>query len=250
MKNLWRLTLVGVAAFVLFVVVTAPAAKLLPWLQPQLPGVRLGGVSGSLWSGRAQVLQAAGIPFSDVRWHLRPLTLFKGALEVAVEAQFNRQPLRAHAGLGLFAGAYVADISGSMTASDLLFLSGMRVAELDGLVDFDIDRVTGIGSGLPAMAGSVTWSPARVLAPLELDLGKAQLQTRIEDGATRGQLVAGGGVLGVKGDVRLNPDGSYQLVGDVTRQGAVPQAVDRFLDTFAEPSNGGFRLQWSDQIKF
>ena len=251
MNKPWRLALFGVAAFVLFLVLTAPASKLLPLLQPQLPGVQFSGISGSLWSGRAQLVQAGGVPLNDVRWHWRPLALFTGALEVGVEAQLSRQPLHAHAGLGLFSGAYAADVTGSMAASDLLFLSGMHLAELSGQVDFDLDRVTGLGGGMPAVAGVVSWTPARVLAPLQLDLGKAQLETQIDAGVTHGRLVASGGVLGVNGDVTLNPDGSYSLVGDVSKQGGVPQAVDKFLDTFAEPvAGGGYRLQWSDRIQF
>jgi len=249
MKDSWRLAVVGVTAFVLFIVLSAPAAKLVPWLQPQLPRMQLIGISGSLWSGRAQQLNAGGVQFSDVHWHLRPLALFAGALSVAVDAQLRGQPLRAHAGLGFFSGAYVADATGRMPAADLLFLTGMQLVELGGQVEFDIDEMTGIGQGFPAVAGTVSWAPAQVVAPLELDLGKAQLQTRIEGGVTRGQLTASGGALAVTGDVTFNPDGSYQLVGDVQKNGTVPQAVDKFLDAFAEFSNGSYRLEWSDKIK-
>jgi general secretion pathway protein N len=250
MKDSWRLAIVGGTAFVLFFLLSAPAAKLLPWLQPQLQGLRLSGISGSLWSGRAQQLDAGRIQLDDVRWQLQPLMLFTGALQLAVDAQLAGQPLRAHPGLGLLSGAYVADATGRMAAADLLYLAGFTMVELGGQLEFAIDEVSGIGRGFPAVAGSVSWAPARILAPLELELGSAQLQTHIESGITRGQLAASGGALTVNGDVTVNPDGTYQLVGEVQKRGQVPQAVDKFLATFAEFSNGSYRLEWSDQIKF
>ncbi len=250
MTQRWLLVLVGIATFMLFLLVSAPAAKVLPWLEPQLPQIHGAGISGSIWSGGAQQLSVGSVPLTDVRWHLRPLALFKGALEVAMDARLNDQPVRANLGRGVFSGAYLSDVTGRMAAADLLFMTGLNLAELGGEMDFDIQRVVGLGQGFPAVAGTLSWAPAQVLAPLQLDLGKAQLTTRIEAGETRGQLTASGGALTLAGDVSFNPDGSYRLVGQVQKHGAVPQAVDKFLTTFAEFNNGSYRLEWSDQIKF
>jgi general secretion pathway protein N len=250
MKSWWRLAVAGLAAFVLFVVLSAPAAKLLPYFQPQLPGVQFSGVTGSLWSGRAVRVGAGAVQLSKVHWSLRPLALFKGALEFSIDADQGGHPLTGRAGIGVLSGIYVADVVGQLAASDLLYWSGMTGIGLDGQLDFAIDTIEEIGAGLPAVAGAVSWSPAKVLAPLELDLGQAQLVTRIEAGVTHGKVSASGGVLTVTGDLTVNPDGNYTLVAELQKKGSVPQAVDKFLATFAEFSNGNYRLEWSDQIKF
>jgi len=250
MRSWWRLGLVGAAAYVVFLVSSVPVATLLPYLQPHLPGIRLAGVSGTLWSGEALHASAGSVQLDDLHWSLRPLALFTGALGFSIDARLAGKPLTAHAGLGVFSGAYVSDVAGRVAAADLLYWAGLTHMKLDGELDFNIDDVDGIGAGVPAVAGTVSWAPARVLAPLDLNLGKARLQTRIDAGVTRGELVAEGGVLTATGDVTVNPDGSYQLVGEVQKKGAVPQAVDRFLATFAEYKNGNYRLEWSDTIKF
>ena len=250
MTSWWRLAAAGVAASLVFLVLSAPAAKLLPYVQPHLAGIKLYGVSGSLWSGQAVRVSAGAVQLDSVNWRLRPLALFTGALEFAVDAKLAAQPLTAHAGVGVVSGVYVSDVVGRVAAADLLYWSGMSRVRLDGQLEFAIDDVEGLGSGLPAVAGTLSWTPARVLAPLELDLGKAELQTRIDAGVTRGQLRADGGVLTVSGDVTVNPDGNYQLVGELQKKGSVPQAVDKFLATFAEFNNGKYRLEWSDQIRF
>lgn len=249
MKTGWRPALAGLAAFVVFLVVSAPAAKLLPYFQPQLPGVQFAGVTGSLWSGQAVRLGAGVVQLDGVKWRWRPLALFKGALEFSVDAEHRGHALTGRVGIGLFSGAYGADVVGQLAASDVLYWTGLTGIGLDGQIDFAIDDIEVVGTGLPAIAGAVSWSPARVVSPLDLDLGKAQLVTRIESGVTHGKVSASGGVLTVSGDVTVNPDGNYALVADLQKKGNVPQAVDKFLATFAEFSNGNYRLEWSDQIK-
>ena len=66
----------GIAAYVLFLVVTAPAAKVIPYFESQLQGARLAGLSGTLWSGRAlqvsvppvQLTQVAGVGRISTGW--------------------------------------------------------------------------------------------------------------------------------------------------------------------------------------
>jgi general secretion pathway protein N len=249
MKSWWRLLVAGLAAYAVFLVLSAPAAKLLPYLQARLPGVQFAAPSGTLWSGQAVRVGAGAVQLDRLRWRLRPLALFKGALEFSLDAELGGRPLTGRAGMGVFSGAYLSDVVGQVVASDLLYWTGMTQVKLDGQLDFAIDAIKGIGSGLPAVAGTISWSPARVLAPLELNLGQAQLVTQIESGATRGQLSASGGVLSGTGELTVNPDGNYALVAELQTKGSVPQAVDKFLATFAEFKDGKYRLEWSDQIK-
>jgi general secretion pathway protein N len=250
MTSVWRYVTTAVAAYVLFLVLTAPAAKLLPMFQSQLPAVQLSGVTGTLWSGQAAQLIVQSVPLTGVSWELRPVALFFGAMEYQVEGQLNGQPLALRLGRSLFSGAYVSDISARIAASDLLYWSGLKQVGVNGQLQFNIEEVEGIGGdGLPAVGGTATWIPAMVLAPLELNLGEARLVSRIEAGVTRGQLTAGGGALTLAGELTVNPDGNYQLVAEVQKKGNVPQAVDKFLDTFAEFKNGRYHLEWSDQLK-
>src|SRR5262245_50850502 len=73
MKRLWPLVVLGVGAFLLFAIVTLPASVVLSWLGSS--GVYAGGVSGSIWNGRAQVLQVQGANIGSVEWKLHALPL-------------------------------------------------------------------------------------------------------------------------------------------------------------------------------
>lgn len=250
MKAGLKLLPIGVAAYFLFIVVMAPAAKVIPYVQPQLEGVYLAGISGTVWSGRALQVSVSPVQLTQVGWNFKPLRLLLGSVVFDLDGQLGGRALNARASQGLFSGPSLSDVNGSVSAADLMYWADMSAVELDGEIDFSLDDVEFSDGGLPAVAGRLVWKPATVMSPIELNLGLAELTTVIEsDGITRGKLVANGGAMTMQGEVTLQSDGNYQLVGNVKKTGAVPQAVEKFLSTFAEQGDGGYRLEWSDRIK-
>ena len=245
----WRDALIGVTAYLLFMVFGAPAAKVLPRVQPE--GVRIVGVEGSLWSGQAALVSVAPVQLNRLHWQFRPLALLVGELGFALEADWLGRPVQADVGRSFFGEPRVSDVRGRIAAADLLRM--LRVPQQVGLageLDFDISDVEWPEeTGYPALQGNVTWSPARIVTPVQLELGKAQLETWIEDdGITRGKLVTEGGTLLVEADVELNPGGAYRLDARLQQKGDMPPAVGDFLSSFAEYRNGTYRLEWSDSI--
>lgn len=249
MKSSLKLVSIAVGAYILFLVMTVPAARFLPYFQSQLGDVQLAGISGSLWSGQAVQMSVPPLQLTRVNWDFQPLTLLLGAVEFQLDGQLDGRAVSASAGRSLLSGAYLTDVSGSVAAANLMSWMGLSMLKLDGRLDFSLDEVEFSAGRVPAVAGQLVWKPALVQAPIELNLGLAELTTTIEsDAVTTGQLVATGGALTLQGVVTLQPDGQYQLTGDIKKSGAVPAAVDTFLSTFAESRNGSYRLEWSDQI--
>src|SRR5262245_54092497 len=68
----------GIGAFLLFALVTLPAATVLSFYHP--PGVTLSGVSGTIWKGRAQAVRSGNLHVGSVEWDLNVLALFTGKL--------------------------------------------------------------------------------------------------------------------------------------------------------------------------
>lgn len=248
MKPRWRGVLIGVLAYLIFMVSNAPAAKVLSWVQPE--GVRIAGVDGSLWSGQAALVSVAPVQLESLRWEFRPFALFVGQLGFALEADLLGRPVQADVGSSFLGTPKVSDVRGHIAAADLLRMLGVtQQVGLAGELDFAIDRVEWPEAGAyPALQGAVTWSPARIVAPVQLELGKAELNTWIEDGITRGKVETQGGPLLVEADVELQPGGAYRFDARLQQKGDVPPAVGDFLSSFAEYSNGTYRLEWSDSI--
>jgi hypothetical protein len=248
MKLRWRGMLAGVVAYLLFVVVAAPAEKVLPLIQSGLPDIQLAGVEGSLWSGQATQLDIPPLQLRHVAWSFRPFGLFVGRAVFDVEGELQAQRVKAKAGLTFLGRPYLSDVRGRIGANDLLYWLGIKPLQLSGGLDFDIDDVLWSEAGLPAMAGTASWAPAQLISPIQLVFGTARLETYIEDSATRGRLETKGGALVVQGDVELRPDGGYRFDADIQEKGNVPQAVSKFLSTFADYRDGSYRLEWADKL--
>ncbi|TCK19400.1 type II secretion system (T2SS) protein N [Thiogranum longum] len=245
--TMWRTVALGLVAWLVFLIATLPADRALA-LAPQMPGVTIGHVQGTLWHGKAGSLIIKGIQLDNLRWGFRPLSLFTGRFEFDLKAGLGSKPVHAIAGT-LFSGArYLGDVQLSMPASDVLYRLGIKQVGVSGDLVMDLDDVRFTPGGIPMFSGVTRWAPAEVEAPLVLSLGTATLTTQHDGSITQGDLVATGGVLQVKADVALEATGAYRLNAVITQNGTVPQAVTKFLATFAEYENGSYRLEWSDNL--
>ncbi|MGD2073921.1 MAG: type II secretion system protein N [Gammaproteobacteria bacterium] len=244
--RLWHGVALGVGAYLLFMIVTAPAARVLPWVQPE--GVQLAGLEGSLWSGSAALVTATPVQLQDLHWQLQPFALLLGRAEARLEARLEGRPVSARVGEGLFGSPYMADVNATVAASDLLRWLRLNQVAADGNLTLELSEVQWPAGTVPALTGTAAWSPARVSAPVELSLGTVRLATEAQDGITAGKLTSSGGALLVDGEVQLQPDGAYRLDARIRQEGDVPDAVGQFLTTFAEYNDGLYRLEWADSL--
>src|SRR5262245_42983650 len=79
----WPLVALGTGAFVVFALWTLPARIALGWLAPD--DMSTAGVSGTLWKGRAEVVQLRDTLLGGVEWDLNMLALFTGRLSADVK---------------------------------------------------------------------------------------------------------------------------------------------------------------------
>lgn len=249
MKAWLRFTLLGLAAYLLFLVVMVPAAQIVSWLSPAVGNVRISGLSGTLWSGEALVVEAGGLGLQNLEWQLRPMALFTGVLEFALTARLGNERVHAHAGVNLLGNKRLTDVQGRVALDHVLKSLGIAQVGVSGLLALDLDEVRWNETHVPLMEGIVRWEPAAIVAPLDLDLGVASLSMHTANDRTLGDLDASGGQLLVQGKVELNTDGAYSLNADLRSRGDLPSQLAESLATFTEYSNGVYRLEWSDNVR-
>lgn len=248
--TVWRTVTAGVVAWLVFLVATIPANQALA-LAPPMPGVVIGGIQGTVWRGQARSVVAEGVLLENVRWRFRPLALFTGRFEFDLQGKLGSKPLRAVAGTAFSGEPYLGDVRLSIPASEVLYRLGINKVTVAGELALDLDDVRFSSTGVPLFSGEMRWVPANVEAPLVLSLGTATLTTQHDDDLTQGKLVARGGALQVDADVELETSGAYRLNATIRLaqgNGTVPQAVTKFLSTFAEYDDGSYRLEWSDTL--
>ena len=238
----------GIAAYLFFLVASAPAAKLLPLVQPQLPEFAFSGVAGSIWSGKAASINTDTVQLNKVSWSFHPLMLLLGRVEYSLDSQIAGGFLEADAGTGVFSDPYLADVEGRIAANEALYWLDLDMLQAEGRLDFSFDRISWTDTAVPELEGKLTWGAARVTAPLQLELGTVELGMHTEDGVLRGQLHATGGALQGDGTASMEQNGAYSLDANLRLSGEVPAEVDKFLSTFAEYKDGVYRLEWQDTL--
>jgi general secretion pathway protein N len=240
MKRLWPLIALGVGAFVILALVTLPASVVLSRLGSA--GITASGVSGSIWNGKAQVLQIRGTNVGSVEWDLHVLPLF--TLHLNADVRVTRTDGFAAAGLSVGPGGKV--LLKGLTAS--LPLSALNHPQLMGWVgqlNAKFARVT-IENGWPTSLDG-TLDAVDVTGPARRPANVGSYRVVFDSATSTAELLqgaisdAGNGPLQITGTLRLKADRSYELDALVAARPGAPQNLTRALEFLGPPDPQGRR---------
>lgn len=239
MKRFWPLAALGIAAYVLFALFTLPASILVSRLARL--GIVAAGVDGTVWNGRAQVLQAGNTLLGSVTWDLHALPLFLARLQADVK--LTRIDGFAQATIALMPSGRL-DVS-RLTAS--LPLSALPPAAIPGgwagLINLKLATLT-VEKGWPTrVEGTIEamglTGPAR--KPANMGSYKVTFPAAPTGNELAGSLTDLGGPLEIAGSVRLKPDRSYLIEGVVAMRPDAPKAISDTLQFLGTPDAQGRR---------
>lgn len=231
------LLIIGGVTFLAALVALLPARvayQLLP-----TDSVRLSGISGTIWNGRAVEGQVDRIYLRNIEWRLRPLRLMVG--QVALDTKFEPA--------GGFVESRVAlQLGGKLVFSNLeaalsigALQSAIPTAGIDGNVRLSFSHLI-IDNGFPTEAdGSVELIGliARGLTPTPIGNFKADLQST-DDGVS-GSVEDTAAILDIAGSLKVSADRSYSLTGLVAATPATPEGVVNQLRFLGSPNERGQR---------
>lgn len=238
MKRIWPLAALGIAAYVVFALATAPASALVSRLAPAITAA---GVEGTVWNGRAQVLQAGGTHLGSASWDLHVLPLFLARLQADVK-------LTRSDGFGQTTIAVAP--SGRIDLKQLtasLPLSALPASAIPGgwtgTLNLKLGRLT-LNNGWPTRAeGTIETvdltGPAR--RPVNMGSYKITFPPDQSGEDLIGALADQGGPLEIAGNVRLKADRSYVIEGVVATRADAPKAIADSLQYLGAPDAQGRR---------
>ena len=239
MKRLWPLIALGVGAFIVFALVTFPASVVLSRLGSA--GINTAGVSGSIWNGKAQVLQIHGVNVGSAEWDLHVLPLFTLHLNADVKVSRVDGFVSTELSVGPGGKVTLTGLSASLPLQALPNIAPGWAATLNGRFErlaldsgwpsevvgtLDAMDVTG-PARRPANVGSyrITFDPASSTAEM--------IQGAITD--------AGDGPLQINGTVRLKADRSYEIDALVATRPNAPRNLATALEYLGPPDDQGRR---------
>ena len=249
MKGRWlRFLLLGVAAWLLFLVITFPAGHAYRLMRERMSGISLAGLDGTVWSGSAEQVRIQEVTLRNVGWSVRLWPLLLGRAEVALQIQDDALRMDGNLGRTLGGDLYLRQLRGRLPVTRVQQLTPYRIPKLEGELHLeDLDLATADG-GLRELSGKVSWSDAVLTFGSPLELGGFTLQLQTDDDGINGMLQDSGGPLQAEGKLKLAPDGKYSFEGLFTPRDGKGELASRMAMLGTPAESGGYRLNYSGQL--
>ena len=229
------LLLVGLLTFVAALILMFPARVAYQWFAP--PGVQLSSLEGTVWSGSAAEVSAAGLYLRDLNWRLRPLYLLTGRIAASIEARPSSGFLEADIAAGLGGEVALANVNASLPLRD--FATLVRMPGLAGNASVQFDELR-IRDGLPVAADG-TLAVADLVAPMvdPGSIGGYRAEFFTDDNAVVASIEDVDGVFDLAGSLTLSANRNYQFIGKVAATDGTSEKLRRQLRFLGSPNDRG-----------
>jgi general secretion pathway protein N len=209
-KRVWPLLALGAVAYLLVLVATFPAARLVPLLERQFAGLSLHAVTGSVFSGQAGQLVYQGLDFGRLTWQSRPAGLLLGRVEFHVELTDPANAGHANIAITPWGTVYGRDIQLILSPDRLVNNYSPVPVKTSGAMQLQLDTFRMAGGFPEDLTGMLSWEDGVILDPVEIILGDVGMTLNVQDDLLVGSLVDGGR-LEAAGEIRLFADGRYNV---------------------------------------
>ena len=222
-----RFIVLGLLTYIIFLVLTFPADRAYAYWKSSDSSssnanrsFALAGISGSVWSGKADVAAIKKTRFENVEWTLRPWVLLLG--EVGLSWRFrNSDTPGSKAGsfgqgvtsLGLDGSVDFSSLEAQIPASWVASMVMMQALRPSGTVNLNLQDVEWNAQGLESAKGRVVWRGAGLNLLKPISLGDLTLTLETRDDEVKGVIADSGGPLSIEGLITLAEDGRYQFNG-------------------------------------
>lgn len=246
MNGRWlRFAVVGVAAFLIGLVVYLPASLVGHWATDGTP-VQLQGVSGTLLDGQAAYVSLPDGALDNLQWHLAPAALLIGELSASLRTDTDLGHLSGNVRRSLFGGNTIRDIHGEATIGWAADLAGYTFVPLSGRIGLDLSRISFDDQlKVSALNGQVQLTNSRweLLNP-PLTLGRFQANVAHTDNGLAAEIVDSHGPLALTGQVRLIGQRRYDLNVRLRARAGADERLKKILAQLGrQDSEGWYRVR-------
>jgi general secretion pathway protein N len=217
-----RFAILGVVAYLVFLVANLPAAWFGYALERSSGGaVALGDSRGTVWKGQGTLAMRSGGSFhsvADIQWRCNPLSIFAGRLSVTLSGEAPGANLRANLGFGLRSVRLQnVEVSGPVALLEPAVPAAAFVKP-QGRVRILADSLE-IGSASVRGAATVEWSDAGLSGIARIGDYRVQITGSGESATVR--------LSTLRGDLRMNGNGEWRA--------AQPRVVQMRGEAVASP---------------
>ncbi|MGD8379321.1 MAG: type II secretion system protein N [Gammaproteobacteria bacterium] len=235
----WQIVLLGVAAYLAFLLATLPAVQLTSRLSGQIPGLRMAAPTGTIWHGHADWLTVNHVRLDDVSWDASVWRLFTAHLAWHVEAHLGDGFARGKVTLSPDGSATVSDFRAAVSVADAIALTPYRDVPAHGDATVRIDHLV-FDDG---QAGNVT--AEAVVNDLHVDwvgkgsLGGYRMTLKSAGDRIQGNFQDTGGPFSLTGTVDVRATGDYDVRGQIAARPSADPVLAQALDYLGKAGPDG-----------
>jgi len=243
----WRWVVVGVVAYLVFLLATFPAARLTSKLQTN--GILAAGVSGSIWNGSAAAVQTNGITLGATQWHIQMWRLLAGTVSAQIHSKSDEGYLDATVRTGFSGAVTVHELRGSLPVSALssIGLPGGGTTGWSGTVQLKLDEIAFVNRWPTQIKGTI--DAMNLIGPAQqpTQLGGYRITFPVPNSAVVAGEVQGAVLsmddapLDVVGTLHLTPNRNYVIDAQVATRPNAPASITKALQYLGPPDAQGRR---------
>ncbi|HAS52575.1 MAG TPA: hypothetical protein DCS21_12875 [Gammaproteobacteria bacterium] len=241
MKNVLRYGVLGLLAFLGFLLLLAPASMVIDPLTEQIRGLNVQTVEGDATDGVASGVSWRGVQIDQLHWDWRPLALSTGWLEFHLKTDDPDLKLAGKAAINPARYRRLREFTGNLRLAELAIAIGQPQLPVQGVVDFDLREVRLNPAGQPLAAdGVVHLLNLRVMLAQSLPLGDFTVQlTPAAPEGVQGVIQDHDGPLVLEGAFSLLPDSRYRFNGQASVRDPNNQALRQAMNLLGPPGGDG-----------
>ncbi|MFN6969479.1 MAG: type II secretion system protein N [Rheinheimera sp.] len=242
----------GLLAYLVFAVIMAPASLWLKLL-PIPADVKLGAVSGTLWSGQVAGVHRPPLYFPELSWQLKLAPLWRGKMGINLQGGALRDTELPYLQLAAELGVNSVTVRQSTIrlpiAGIMPQLQLPMPVDASGALVFNIQQFALGQPYCSALTGNASWQQAKFKAPTGwIDLQAIHSTLNCADGTISLQ-TSDDNPLGLKVKAELLA-GSYRIAGSLKPDPSMPPEVHQSMQFVGQPdAEGRFPLQLQGQIR-
>lgn len=241
----------AVIAYLILLIVTIPANSIVKLINDNAH-LTIQGVSGTLWSGNADVISINNsTQLNKTQWSFTLWRLLLGQLAAEVNTRYADHNINAEIGTSLLGRYFVNNLTGTVSAEEVARLANIPLAQLSGLISLNIEHAQWKRGELPLATGEINWNEATItvaetasLGDISITLGESEQQLLNADIKNQG------GDIRINGIAELVPDANYSVNLKLLPTASANDGVQQSLGLFAKrQANGEYLFKNSGPLK-
>jgi hypothetical protein len=232
--------LLGLFAYLVFMLIQFPATVLFDWITQRVPELSVRDMHGSARQGSARGVRLRGVQFESLSWQLQFFPLLLGRLEYQFNLAEPGSRLQGKIATSFDRQLSLGDVKGSLPLTKLSALTERPSLPLDGQVELDIAglQLNTLGR-LRSVFGTIRLLSARTTLAKPLELGNFNVELSTQDQDILGNIKDSGGPLEFTGNLTLTQDGSYRFSGQAAVRDENNRELRQALSLLGRPGGNG-----------